>query len=239
MTTSFRILIGDNEISYTEVLQWEKRRAAIVLKKLGIKPHADDLPALRQQLLARKMELGADGLLQRLHRELAISNPVASLTARLSVGKRRFSVTRIISSHGSAEAFVAWFNDRTKLNDELAMLTATPDHYVIRTRPDGFQEVVETNGGSPLAAQFYIDYQDLSSLQSQPDPAFPLQIAGVARSAGGVALGGVRHQFRNEGTGFQAKLTVEFPWLILPGVIEGHQWHLASEFSNWILQSQQ
>ncbi len=114
------------------------------------------------------------------------------------------------------------------------MIAALPEHYLIATDPSGRQEVIETNGGSPMAARFFIDYNDLSSLRSQPDSTYPIAVVGVARSPNGAAIGGVRHQFRNEGDGFRAKLTVEFPSLIMPSVVTGHRWHLACEFSNWI-----
>lgn len=52
------------------------------------------------------------------------------------------------------------------------MLLACPDHFVIRTGSDGRQEVIETTGGSPIAAQFYIDYTDTSRLLTPPDPNF-------------------------------------------------------------------
>ena len=114
------------------------------------------------------------------------------------------------------------------------MLRACPDHFVIRTRSDGRQEVLETNGGSPLAALFYIDYDDVSSLVTPADARFPHQLAGVARASAGVAIGGVRHQFRDIEDGFHARLTVEFPLPTLGRMITGHRWHLACEFSNWI-----
>ncbi len=234
MNNSIKTLINGKEIPRAAVLEWEKKRALVVLKKLGAKPVSDDLIVLRQQLAERKQMLGTEGMMKILRRELTISDPMAVLTAHLSFGYRRFSITELVSSEGTAEQFVEWFNERTRINDERAMLAATPDHFVIKTNADGSQEVVETNGGSPLAAHFFIDYEDLSILRSSVDPDYPLQLAGVARSASGVALGGVRHQFRNEETGFRAKLLVEYPLFILPQVLTGHQWHLASEFGNWI-----
>jgi hypothetical protein len=114
------------------------------------------------------------------------------------------------------------------------MLAACPDHFVLRTHPDGRQEVVETTGGSPLASRFFVDYDDVATLVTQPDPAFPEQLAGAAFMADGMAVGGVRHQFRDEGDGFHARLTVEFPVLTNPYMLAQHRWHLACEFSNWI-----
>lgn len=235
MAISIKTFIGGREIPRQQVLEWERRRALIVLERLGSKPLGNEaLEILRHQLLERKMTLGSDGIRQILKRELAIAEPVASLVARISCGFRRYSVTELLVDSGSAQEFVDWILKRTELNDEIAMLAACPDHYVICTNADGAQEVIETTGGSPLVGRFMIDYQDLSSLRSTPDASYPYQIAGVARAESGLALGGVRHQFKDEGAGFRAKLTVEFPAMIIPGAISAHRLHLASEFSNWI-----
>ena len=96
---------------------------------------------------------------------------------------------------------------------------------------------LETTGGSPFAAFFTIDYDDVGSLVTSPDPAFPFQVAGVARAFDGTSVGGVRHQFRDTHNGFLARLTVEFPLPTLPSMVSGHRWHLACEFSNWIEES--
>lgn len=235
MAIGIRTFIGEREIPRGHVLEWERRRALVVLRRLGERPgDGEDLEALRQQLLERKIVLGADGVRHILRRELAVAQPLANAVARISCGFRRFSVTELLVDRGSAKYFVEWFLERAARNDEIAMLAACPDHYLIRTNAEGAQEVIETTGGSPLVGRFLIDYRDLSSLRSVPDPRYPCQAAGVARAENGLALGGVRHQFRNEGFGFRARLTVEFPAMILPGVVSAHRWHLASEFSNWI-----
>ena len=52
--------------------------------------------------------------------------------------------------------------------------------------------------------------------------------------AAGLAIGGVRHEFRDEPGGFHARLCVEFPLLTVPHLLDQHRWHLACEFSNWI-----
>lgn len=235
MSVNIQAFFCGHVFTREQVQAWERRRAQIVLKKLGIVPtQPDDLLYMRRQLMERKLALGVQGVHDRLRTELAIATPATHAMVRLSFGRRRFSVTELLVEGGSAQKFVQWFNERTAHNDETAMLAACPDHYVIRTLPNGAQEVIETTGGAPMVSRFLIDYQDLSSLRSIVDPAYPLQIAGVARSESGLVLGGVRHQFKPEGGGFRAKLTVEFPALIFPEVIEGHQWHLACEFSNWI-----
>jgi hypothetical protein len=114
------------------------------------------------------------------------------------------------------------------------MLDACPDHSIIATSADGKQVVVETTGGSPFASEFVIDYSDTAAVKTALDPSFPDRIVGAARLKDGVIVGGVCHQFRQEGEGFRAKLSVEFPMMILPYMIAEHRWHLAAEFSNWI-----
>ncbi|MDB5708943.1 MAG: hypothetical protein JWL96_1013 [Sphingomonas bacterium] len=152
----------------------------------------------------------------------------------MSGSKRRFSVCEIEVATGSASQFARWFDDRNILNDERAMIDACPDHYIIARDDLGRQLVVETTGGSPLPGEFTVDYADLSSLHMPADPSYPHQVAGVARLGDGLAIGGVRHQFRQEGDGFRALLTVEFPARVPRKMIAQHRWHLAAEFSNWI-----
>lgn len=111
-----------------------------------------------------------------------MSDAIAKLIAWLSRGERRFSVIDIVSHSGSAEGFARWFEQVAHLNREDEMLLAAPEHYLISTAADGRQEVIETNGGAPMPARFFVDYSDLSSLRSKADPHFPVQIAGVARA---------------------------------------------------------
>jgi hypothetical protein len=225
--------IAGGEVARAEVLAWEDRRITAAARKLGVQIPDDDLTKRREVLLEAKVALGSDELVNRLKRETRIADVVARLEARISA-RRRISCIDVRVGGGSAEDFVKAFEQWTDSSDEVAMLRACPDHFVIRTRSDGRQEVQETNGGSPLAALFYIDYDDVSSLVTQADTRFPHQIAGVARGSDRVAIGGVRHQFRDIEDGFHARLTVEFPLPTLGRMVAGHRWHLACEFSNWI-----
>lgn len=222
------------QVSLAQVHAWEKKRTLGVLRKLGVPERGGELAELRHRLLARKRELGNDRLRAMLGAELSIADRLSEMIARLSRGRRRFCAIEILSSSGRAQDFARWFDDLTVLGREEAMQAAAPEHYVLTRCADGRQEVIETNGGSPMAARFFIDYRDLSTLRSGRDPSYEHQSAGVAFSRRGVALGGVRHQFRNEGPGYRARLLVEFPLFILPGVVSGHRWHLACEFSNWM-----
>lgn len=213
---------------------WEDRRLAKVRRKLGLPPSTAPREPQRAELLERKLSLGHHGLRKRLGRGLWWSEKVTRFSVAVARGKRRFSVCEIEVTTGSAEQFARWFEDRNTLDDEAAMIVACPDHYIIARDAMGRQLVIETTGGSPLPGEFTVDYTDLSTLQTPADPSYPHQVAGVARLADGLAIGGVRHQFRQEGTGFRALLTVEFPSSVPGHMIKQHCWHLAVEFSNWI-----
>ncbi len=217
-----------------EVLAWEARRMTSVRKKLGL-PHSDSpLADQRIELTERKLALGHDGIKRLLGRGPWLSEKITRVTLKLSGRRKRVSVCEIEVSAGSAEGFAKWFEDRNNLNDEKSMIDACPDHYIINRDAAGRQFVLETTGGSPLPGAFTVDYDDTSTLITPADPSFPHQVAGVARLDDGLAIGGVRHQFRQEGDGFRARLTVEFPGRVPGRMIAEHRWHLACEFSNWI-----
>lgn len=225
--------IGGNQVERDRVLAWEDRRIDAAAKKLGVAaPERGDIGNRREALLRTKLELGSDEIRTRLARDSRWADRVARAQARVSRRRRR-SVAELRVPAGSAADFVAWFDSATNAVDPAAMLRACPDHFDTGFGTRG-QEVLETTGSSPLAALFFIDYADVSSLVTPPDASFPHQIAGVARALDGTAIGGVRHQFRDTEAGFHARLTVEFPLPILPAMVAGHRWHLACEFSNWI-----
>lgn len=227
------VRIAGKTVARDEVLSWENKRIDAAAKKVGVKAPTDrDVVARREAFLAQKLDLGSEEIMRRLRRDTRAADLIGRVQARIS-GRRRISRIEVDAPGGSAAEFAEFFQTATATSDEPAMLRACPDHFLIRMGPGG-QEVLETNGGSPLAAFFVIDYDDVSSLVTTPDPAFPLQIAGVARASDGTAIGGVRHQIRDTATGFQARLTVEFPLPTLPTMVSGHRWHLACEFSNWV-----
>lgn len=215
------------------VLRWEDRRIAAAARKLGVPaPAAGDVAERRQEFLQTKLELGYDEIHRRLRRDAALAGAIGKAEARLSA-RRRFSVTDLYVPGGSTAQFVEFYWHCVRTNDEAELLRACPDHFVQRIGADGRHEVLETNGGSPLAALFFIDYEDLSHVVTPVDPAFPGQLAGVAY-ADGVPIGAVRHQLRDTAEGLHARLVVEFPLPTLGHMVAGHRWHLACEFSNWI-----
>jgi len=229
--TQVSIDINGRRVERAAVLQWEDRRIDAAAKKLGVTvSQGRTVDQRREELLATKLELGADEILRRLAGDVRRADRIARRAAPLT--KRRVvSSIEMFVPGASADDFVAWFQHASAV-DPAAMLRACPDHFMIRDGVRG-QEVLETTGGSPFAALFTIDYDDTSSLRTPADPQFSRQVAGVARASDGTAVGGVRHQFRNTASGYHARLSVEFPLLTLPTMASAHRWHLACEFSNW------
>ncbi|ALG84897.1 hypothetical protein [Gordonia phthalatica] len=225
-------MIGGRTHARADVLNWESRRIDAAAKKLGVAvPTSGDLNTRREAWLHAKRSLGDDEILRRLHRDTAVADALARSQARVS-RRRRLCLTELVVPGAASTAFTEWFTAITVESNRDEMERACPDHFVLRTA-DGIQEVVETNGGSPLAARFTIDYDDVSSLVTPIDPLFAHRLDGVARASDGTPIGGVRHQFRDTPAGVHARLVIEFPLLMLPSVVHGHRWHLACEFSNW------
>ncbi len=226
---------GGASISRSEVLAWEERRARRVCKKLDIADPPADLVGKREVLVARKLELGHETLERMLARELAWSARAERMIVALSRGRQRLCVVELTGSGGSAEAMPAFYATAMESGNEAALLSACPDHYILRERVDGVQEVVETTGGSPLVARIYLDGSNPTAVKTEPDPAFPIQWAAAGRGThSGPIAGAIRHQFRDDSGRFTARLTGEFPAAMPPWLIRAHQWHLACEFSNWL-----
>ncbi|SIJ30634.1 Uncharacterised protein [Mycobacteroides abscessus subsp. bolletii] len=244
--------IDGKTVPRDDVEKWEARRAKAVLKKfvsrLGplaiaeIAPDLNidtvlrsDLDTQRRALLTIKTGLGHAGIYAMFRRELAASVHISRAAVAASRGRAARSITEIIAPGVDAGDFAAWFNNLTALNDEINMLDAMPDHYLLRRLPDGRQEVVETTGGSPTPTRFLVDYTTADRLTTTADPSYPIQIAGHAQLDDGLVIGGVRHQLRDNGGTLEARLTVEFPGAMPAPLVAAHRWHLAVEFSNWII----
>jgi hypothetical protein len=227
--------IDGRSVSRREVLAWEAQRASRVCKKLGIAEPSGDEVAKREALVARKLELGHDRLERLLARELRWSARAGRLLTVLSRGRRRLCTVDLTGTGGSAEAMPPYYRRAMESGDEAALLAACPDHYILCERVDGLQQVIETTGGSPLAARIFLDHRNISTVTASADPAFPVQWVAVgSTSTTGPPIGAIRHQFRDDSNGFRARLTGEFPAATPPFFIREHQWHLACEFSNWI-----
>lgn len=217
--------------SRSDVRAWEHRRARKVARRLGIPAEANELT---RRITDRKLELGHDAIRALMRRDLRISSPVGHLGALLSAGRRSVATTVLAGDDGAAELIPAWYRERFADGDERSLLAACPDHWLSHQHPDGRQEVLETTGGAPSAAQMFFDDRDTTAVRTAPDPSFPVEWVSVARDAGGHAIGGIRHRFRDEHPGFTVELNVEFPATVPQFMVRQHCWHLACEFSNWI-----
>jgi hypothetical protein len=228
--------IGDSSVSRAEVLEWEGRRAAAVYKKLGMGTPPEDVAARREALVAKKLELGHAEIERRLARQMAVAARSSRVMTALSRGGRRFCVVELRGSDGTAEGTPAFYKAAMDSGDEAPLLAASPDHWVLRNRDDGIQQVIETTGGSPLASRIFLDENEVGPIQTPADPSFPVQWVAFGRARiGGPPSGALRHQFRDEpGGGFTARLTIEFPRVTPARLVDAHGWHLACEFSNWI-----
>jgi hypothetical protein len=229
--------IGGRTIPRGRVLAWEARRTRKVLRKLGVDAGASDLAAQRALIVERKLQLGHDRIEALLGGQLYLSGFGSGVLARTSGDRRLLSTTELAANAGSAEAFVRWWDAHVVNSDEPRLLEICPDHWIIRPGPHGWQEIVETTGGSPLATRLFIDYDDVDSLQARPDPSYQHQITAVARRLDGKPFGGLRHQLQDTSPGFTMSLTAEFPAATPPNLVAGHRWHLACEFSNMIERS--
>lgn len=227
--------IGGRQVSRREVLAWEHGRAAKVCARLGIDSPPDDVVGRREALVARKLELGHEALERMLGRELALSARSTRLMTALSRGRRRIGAVELTGTGLAAESMPAFYKEAMRSGDEAPLLAAAPDHYLLAQDTDGVQQVIETTGGSPLASRIFLDESDLAAVGTTADPGFPVQWVAVGRAAvEAPPSGAIRHQFRDEGDRFTARLMIEFP-LLTPGrVVRAHRWHLACEFSNWI-----
>ncbi|KAK3821939.1 MAG: hypothetical protein J3R72DRAFT_27901 [Linnemannia gamsii] len=231
-------------VPYETIRQWEAKRLAhvtsFVHRLLSIKPQhgAQTMDEQRSSLAELTIETGEDKLRKKLSFYLSVSHLMLRIGSFLSFGRRKYSIAEIAISGVDLEpsAFLDKLNHimRSESVECAKMrLMACPDHHLLANLGENIQEVIETTGGSPLPAQFYIRHGDTEGMRSQKDPAYDVQMVGVARTKSGAVIGGVRHQIRKESDGLRMKLLVEFPATVPNYMIRQHQAHLMCEFSNW------
>lgn len=232
---TIKAVLAGRPVTREDVRTWETKRMGKAAAKIGLPVPAGELTRTRAAFADAKLDLDPDEVRRRLARDIRHADTAARTSTRLSRGRRVTSTCDLyVTGAGTAAEFVAWFSDTSRDDYAHSMIAANPDHFLIDTAPDGRQEVIETTGGSPLATRLLIDYSDTAEIITHRDPEFPLETSGVARTGKGLAIGGVRHEFRDHTDGFHAHLCVEFPRLTMPSMITQHRMHLACEFSNWI-----
>lgn len=248
MSSSLEVRIDGVVVTPTQIENWERRRVQAVLAKLRralkvqASAHGDpgDLLSQREELLRLKEQLGRSGLREALRGSLRMACFATKLMVRLSGSRRKQCVVEMRVAHCSAQQLSQGIDDLmakdTAANRRINLLVC-PDHYVLEPRANVL-EVIETTGGSPFPAQFFMKFDDDSGVKTPRDAVFPYQSTGTARLSDGMVIGGVRHQFRDEGNGALIRLMVEFPQPTLQHMIREHQWHLACEFTHWVREVQ-
>lgn len=248
MSNRLEVRIDGDLVTPVQIDEWERRRSQVVLAQLRralkiqapAQGNASDLSSLREELLRLKEQLGRPGLRERLQGKLRMSAFSTKLILRLSGARRKPCVVEMRVAGCNAQQLSQGIDDLMSVDspaNRRINLLVCPDHYVLEPRANVL-EVIETTGGSPFPAQFFMRFDDDSGLKTPRDAAFPYQSTGTARLGDGTVIGGVRHQFRDDGHGALARLMVEFPQPTPGHMIREHQWHLACEFSHWIREVQ-
>ena len=242
------VYVNDEELSQAVIDDWELKRSRVVARFLksefGVAPPLCDvetdgdrnIASIRVALMQAKLALDPLQVRRTLRVRLALSWILIKVLNFLSLGKRKVAVVEIVCEGASANDIVERIGDlflvNSPRNRELTLL-GSPDHYVLEARDGRVQEIVETPGGSPMQSQLFVGYGDQPEVDYPRDPGYPFQMAGVARLRGGTAVGAIRHQYRDEGNGFRAKIVDEFPALFPRCMVRAQELHLACEFGIW------
>jgi hypothetical protein len=211
--------IEGRAISEEEFLRWEVARS-------------------REALALLRKKLGIAGIQELLEEELGNSDREHARMSHESKGNWAASTTEIDVKGVSAGDFLQWFRERVQANDQSAMGRACPEHYVVAPTDDGRLDVIETTGGWGFPTRFFAKLGETAETAcpnpDDIDSSYPMKWAGRFTLRNGEENGRVLHQFMDTAGGFKAKLTIYFPAASPPGLIEGHRWHLAVEFTNWV-----
>lgn len=245
--THIRVSVAGRELPQEFIDAWELRRAQAAARflnaKLGVPgprrvldAGPGELVALRAVLTDAKRDLDPERVRAQLAPQLRLSDLSAKAMGLASLGRRKASVVDIVCEGASAaEAttrMMDLFTASSPRNHALALM-GSPDHYVMAAHEGSVQEIVEFTGGAPMPSQFFITWGDTAAVAFPRDLSFDLEMAGTARLKDGTIVGSVRHQYRDEGSAFRARLADEFPAIFPPSLITAHQLHLACEFVIW------
>ena len=239
------VYVNGEELPQAAIDAWELKRARVVARFLksrfgvSLPPgliDGSDVVAIRVALMKAKLGIHSDRVRSRLRLRLMLSRVLVWLINLLSLKRRKHAAVEILAEGAGAEEIAAriaeLFLTNSAANRELALL-ASPDHYLLEAHDGGAQEIVETTGGAPLQSRVFVWYADPGAPGQQGDPGYPIRLSGVARLVGGTAVGGICHEYRDEGRGFRATITDEFPALFPGSMVRAQQLHLACEFGIW------
>ncbi len=239
------VYVNGEELPQAKIDAWELQRARVVARflksKFGISLppgviDGGDVAAIRGALVKAKLGIGADRVRSSMWIRLMLSRALVWVMSLLSLKRRKHATVEITGDGAGADELAAavaeLFLTNSPANRELALL-ACPDHYLLEAHDGGAQEIVETTGNAPLQSRVFVWYADPGAPDQQGDSGYPIRLSGVARLVGGTAVGGICHEYRDEGRGFRATITDEFPALFPGSMVRAQQLHLACEFEIW------
>ncbi len=232
-----RIEIDGKEFTKTDLQNWKRNRIPKVARNLrkDLKL-SNDIDMLCNELLEIKKSMTYDEIVSLIQHKLRIGEIGMKLAVAFSFGKRRTSKTKIYADGIHVDKLGKMIDSLMMEDTEehrMVNLSVSPDHYALVPRGSTL-EVIETTGNTPVPTQFFITFNDETGLQTPRDESFPYQSVGIAKLKDGTIIGGVRHQFRDNATGIEARTLVEFPAICPKIILKEHQKHLAAEWSGWI-----
>lgn len=246
---SFTVMMRGKVLPEEEIQKWELKRAKFVYdflqKNLGL-PKRDitrdenglrDIDDIRHELAMIKIDAGQEKLREILKENITKNEKSTALLMKLCRGKTKYSIIEITGEGASAKYISENFKKMMLENSDenyYKCMIAAPDHYILQGLGDDRQEIVEAPAGMAQQSRFVAAYGDESGLSSERLSDYEYQSAGTAYADSGLAIGGVRHQFKEMENGFKVRNLVEFP-SIMPGFLfRAHEMHLACEFSSWL-----
>ncbi|MCH3922733.1 hypothetical protein [Limosilactobacillus sp.] len=246
------VYFSGKKVAPKEIEDWEKRHSVAMAKRLQKFYHIDvspffvrsipetDVLTVRKKLVDYKMQLSNEEIRGKLKHVFQLTNTAEDLMATLGRHKRKSSVVEIVVKNVPANFDLKKFVDEiqalmtsTSAKDRRIGLAASPDHLLLEGRPHNSQEIVEITGGAPMEAHFINYYGVEAGINYPRDPEYPYQMVGISMMTNNTIAGDIRHQYKEEGTGFRAKLADEFPVFFTSSMIREHQFHLANEFLVW------
>src|SRR4051794_18683436 len=114
--------IGGRGVPRAGVLAWEAGRAAKVLKKLGATIGAADVDELRRAHVARKLELGHEGLERLLARDLRRSATAGRIGVAIARGRRSTCAIELVGTGASVEHVPDWYREAIGSNNEVPLI---------------------------------------------------------------------------------------------------------------------
>lgn len=235
------VKINRMPVSASDLQKWEKPGLKWVGFNLGIKtPKNEKVREQVDHLNREKVRISDDEILRKVKGKIRLMDWGINLALLIS-GKRHVYSETTIYADGLNAKYTADKINEINLNAagnetyRRVNLSACPFHYILRATPEEKLEVVEGVGRFMLPLQMFIKYGDDTGLSIPRLTEFPYQSVGYATTGSGKIMGGVRHQFRDTENGIEARLCVQFPNACPKFIVKNHQYHLAIEFSNWLL----